>query len=137
MASRFSDPNWWPTPPPQRPLPVSKIVVGTVLPVLAVVGAVAAMLTLGHKGSASTPVPAGAVTAETRTVSPSEADRRAALTECMSSAGDSGGSVRGRFGRTGPSEQYRRAFDVCRSLLEPSAAPQPAPTSKPGSVPVA
>jgi hypothetical protein len=136
MASRFSDPSWWPTPPPERPAPVSKIMVGTVVPVLAIVGAVAAVLTLGHGDRASTPVPTGAVTAETRTVSQGEAEQRAAFTECMRGAGGSGGSVRGRFGRTGPSSQYRRAFDVCRSLLRPDAAPQPPPAA-PGSIPVA
>jgi hypothetical protein len=139
MASRFSDPNWWPTPPPERPASVSKIMIGTVLPLLAIIGAVAAVLTFDHKGSdAAGPVPAGAVTAQTRTVSRGEGDRRAAFAECLRSvAGSGGNSVGGRFGRTGPSAQFRRAVDVCRSLLQPNAAPAapPAPTS--GAAPVA
>jgi hypothetical protein len=43
MASEFSDPAWWPKPPPQPPKPISvrKIVVGTILPIIAlIVGAV-------------------------------------------------------------------------------------------------
>ena len=52
MSSRFSNPDWWPTPPP-KPLKapsVAKLVFGTLVPALAVVGAVVGISTFGSSG---------------------------------------------------------------------------------------
>ena len=138
MADRFSDPGWWPTPPP-KPLEApsaAKLVFGTILPAVAVVGAVVALSTIGHSGhkpkakeapAAATPVGA------------TEQSRRQAFADCMKSMGaGSGFRGGGRLGRGGPSKSFRTAFDVCRSLVATGApAPvAPAPT-RTTSAPVA
>jgi hypothetical protein len=54
MATQFSDPAWWPKPPPQPPKPVSirKIMFGTVVPIAAVVVGAIVVFTM-HTNSAS------------------------------------------------------------------------------------
>ena len=66
MSSRFSNPDWWPTPPPKPPKApsVAKLVFGTLIPALAVVGVVVGMSTFagsGHrtKTTAAAPVVLG------------------------------------------------------------------------------
>ena len=58
MAAQFSDPAWWPKPPPAPPKPISpmKIVFGTVVPAIALVGLVIFIVTQsrGHGSSVST-----------------------------------------------------------------------------------
>src|SRR5262249_16602956 len=110
MTDRFSDPGWWPTPPP-KPLQApsaAKLVFGTILPAVAVVGAVVVLSTIGHSGHK------------------------------LKSMGAGSGFRGGRFGGGGPSKSFRTAFEVCRSLLathRPApAAPAPTRTT---SVPVA
>jgi hypothetical protein len=55
MASEFSDPAWWPTPPPKPPSTVSmtKIVFGTLLPIGAAVLIAVVVLTQKHHHSAA------------------------------------------------------------------------------------
>ena len=55
MASEFSDPAWWPTPPPEPPRTVSmtKVVFGTLLPVAAGILITVVVLTQKHHHSAA------------------------------------------------------------------------------------
>ncbi|HEX4518597.1 MAG TPA: hypothetical protein VH063_03345 [Gaiellaceae bacterium] len=55
MANEFSDPAWWPTPPPKPPSKVSttKVVFGTLLPVGAAVLIAIVVLTQKHHQSAA------------------------------------------------------------------------------------
>ena len=135
MADRFSDPGWWPTPPP-KPLTApsaAKLVFGTILPAVAVVGAVVALSTIGHSGHKLKPNEAPAAATP---VGATEQTRRQAFAGCMKSMGaGSGFGGGGRFGgRGGPSKSFRTAFEVCRSLLAtggPAPAPPPARTTPP------
>jgi len=122
MSSRFSNPDWWPTPPP-KPLKapsVAKLVFGTLVPALAVVGAVVGISTFGSSGhktktTAAEPIALG--------IGSARDDRRQALQECMKNMGASTGARGGgRFGGGGPSKSFRDAFDVCRSLVETGGA---------------
>jgi hypothetical protein len=139
LADRFSDPGWWPTPPP-KPLKApsaAKLVFGTILPGLAVVGAVVALSTIGHSSHKAKPEAAAPAATS---VGATEQSRRQAFAECMKSM-DAGPSFRGggRFGGGGPSKRFRTAFEVCRSLLSPgSRAPvAPAQPTRTTAVPVA
>jgi len=123
MTDRFSDPGWWPTPPP-KPLKApsaAKLVFGTILPAVAVVGAVVALSTVGHSGNKPKPkeAPAAATPVGATEQSPPQA-----FADCMKSMG--AGFRGGRFGGSGPSKSFRTAFEVCRSLL---ATGGPAPAS--------
>ena len=116
MSSRFSDPDWWPTPPPKPPKApsVAKLVFGTLIPALAVVGVVVGMSTFagsGHrtKTTAAAPVVLG--------IGSAREDRRQAFQDCMKNMGAGSSSRGGRFGAAG----RRRASairNVCRSLVE-------------------
>jgi hypothetical protein len=138
MADRFSDPGWWPTPPP-KPLKApsaAKLVFGTILPAVAVVGAVVALSTIGHSSDKAKPKAAAPVPVR---VGATEQSRRQAFADCMKSMGaGSGFRSGGRFGGGGPSKRFRTAFEVCRSLLSSGtlapAAPSPTRTT---AVPVA
>jgi hypothetical protein len=136
MADRFSDPGWWPTPPP-KPLKApsaAKLVFGTILPALAVVGAVVALSTIGHSSHKAQPKAAAPVPAR---VAATEQSRRQAFADCMKSMGaGSGFRGGGRFGGGGPSKSFRTAFDVCRSLLsrgglQPATPPRTGTTAAP------
>jgi hypothetical protein len=138
MADRFSDPGWWPTPPP-KPLKApsaARLLFGTILPAVAVVGAVVALSTMGHSGHKPKPKEAPAAAA---LVGATEQSRRQAFADCMKSMGaGSGFRGGGRFGGGGPSKSFRTAFEVCRSLLA-TGGPAPAPPAPPRttSAPVA
>jgi hypothetical protein len=128
MADRFSDPGWWPTPPP-KPLKApsaARLVFGTILPAVAVVGAVVALSTIGHSGHKPKPKEAPAAAAP---VGAAGQSRRQAFADCMKSMGaGSGFGGGGRFGGGGPSKTFRTAFEVCRSLLATGGrAPAPPP----------
>jgi len=94
MASQFSDPAWWPKPPPQPPKPISmtKIVFGTLLPVAALI--VGGILVFNqHTSSASS----------TRSI--------AAFDDCLKAHGY-------EPGRT-DSSQTSAAVRACRNKLPP------------------
>ena len=125
MSDRFSDPNWWPQPPP-KPLKApsaAKLVFGTLVPAVAVVGAVVWMSGFGHSGHKAKSAAPLAVT-----VGAAAEGSRQAFFECMRSAG-AGSRSRGggRFGGGGPSKDFRSALDVCRSLLQPGQSGPVAP----------
>jgi hypothetical protein len=139
MGDRFSDPGWWPTPPP-KPLKApsaAKLVLG-ILPGIAVVGAVVALSTIGHSGHKAKPKATAAVAATSGGATPPS--RRQAFADCMRSMGAGAGfGGGGRFGGGGPSKHFRTAFEVCRSLVSrggPAPAP-PAPPTRTTAVPVA
>jgi uncharacterized membrane protein YgcG len=132
MSSRWEDPNWWPTPIPPKPPSTAKVVIGILVPVVAVAAAVLAILVLQHSGgkpiAAKAAAPAGALASSSRV------DRRAAFDQCMKSMGAGSGSGfrgGGRFGGgRGPSQSFRNALAVCRSLLQTGGlSPQPLPTT--------
>jgi len=136
MADRFSDPGWWPTPPP-KPLKApsaAKLVVG-IFPGIVVVGAVVALSTIGHSGDKAKPKATAAAAATS--VGETARSRQEAFTDCMKTMG-AGGGFRGggRFGGGGPSKRFRTAFQVCRSLVSRGPAPA-APAPRTTAVPVA
>jgi hypothetical protein len=139
MSGRFSDPNWWPTPPPKPPKAPSemKLVFGTLVAALVVVGAFVALSGFGHSGHKAKTAAAAAPAAPVAVgVDAARAERRQALQQCLKSMGaGSGPRGGGRFGGGGPSKSFRNAYDVCRSLLQPNdlvpAAPRRTSTTAP------
>ena len=135
MSSRWEDPNWWPTPIPQKPPSTAKVVIGILVPVVAVVAAAVAIVVLQHSGGK--PKAAGAASPAGAVASNAQVDRRAAFDQCMKSMGAGSRSSfggRGRFGGGGPSRSFRNAFVLCRSLLQsggPPPGPLPATTATP------
>jgi hypothetical protein len=130
-SDRLSDPGgWWPTPPP-KPLKApsaAKLVFGTILPAVAVVGAVVALSTIGHSSHKPEAAAAGPVPAR---VTATEQSRRQAFRDCMKSLGAGSGFRGGRFGG-GPSKSFRTAYEVCRSLLA-TAGPAPVAPQRTGT----
>ena len=130
MADRSSDSSWFPTPPP-KPLEApsaATLLLGTILPALAVVGAVVWLSTLGHSSHQATPKTAAPVAARLGTT---EQSRRQAFAECMKSVGAGSGSPgAGRLGGEGASKGFRTAFEVCRSLVSPGGVPPAAPSPR-------
>jgi hypothetical protein len=128
-----SSSDWFPTPPP-KPLQAAsatKVAFGALLIVLAVAGAAVA-LSAGH--SSPKMIPGTAPTAPVPATAPaSAADRRAAFDDCMKGMGAGSGPTQGRFGRSAPSQSFRDAFAVCRSLLQ-SGALDPAATGATGTL---
>ena len=127
MSDRFSDPSWWPQPPP-KPLKApsaAMLVFGSLVAAVAVVGALFWLSGIGHSGhKAKSAADPAAVT-----VSAAAQGSRQAFAECMRSMGAGSGSPsRGRFGGGGPSKNFREARDVCRSLLQPG---EPGPIAPP------
>ena len=128
MADAPSGPNWFPTPPP-KPLEApsaAKVGLGVLVVVLVVAGGAVALSNVGrssHK-TATTPIP------KTRGVAtPTREDRRQAFEDCMKSMGaGTPAAPRSRFGGGGPSQRFRDAFGVCRSLLQTGALDPVAPT---------
>ena len=96
MASQFTDPSWW-QPRPRRPQEISatKVIVGTLVPAILVVGAVVAVIvTSRHKGQAK-----------------AQSERSvAAFSVCMSAHGITASTKSGS-----PAQQ--QALDDCRETL--------------------
>jgi hypothetical protein len=122
VSDRFSDPGWWPTPPPRPQQPLGSQVAGWFLPLLAVGGIVVGLTLLlnPHHGAthqatshgctqatvgcgAAAPAPGPAVP-QSRAQAP-----RQAFNDCMRQNG--GGSR--------SSGHARDAFAICRSLVGP------------------
>jgi len=138
VSDRFSDPSWWPQPPP-KPLKapsVATLVLGSVVGAIAVVGAIFWISGSGDSGhkAKSAAAPAAVI------VGAADQERRQAFAECMRSMGaGSSFQSRGRFGGGGgPSKNFREARDVCRSLLQPGqSGPIAPPRTGPAPAPVA
>jgi len=142
MSSQFSDPNWWPKPPPVKVPSTAKIVFGTIVPVVVAAGLVIALLTAPHGSPPAKTTAVRAALAGPESAAEAEASRRVAFAQCLKGMGagsSSGFGRRGRFGRTGPSQSFRDAFDVCRSLLQSGGLDPspPAPTRTSTTLPVA
>jgi hypothetical protein len=139
VSDRFSDPSWWPTPPPRPQQPLGSQVAGWLLPLLAVGGLVVGLTLLlnPHHGTTHQPTPHGcaqgaggcgaAAPASAPAVPQSQAQRQA-LNDCMRQNG--GG---------GRSSHARDAFALCRGLVGPGRGQTTplAPTSTTASPPVA
>jgi len=126
VSDRFSDPSWWPQPPP-KPLKapsVATLVLGSVVAAIAVVGAIFWISGSGDSGHKAKSAAAPAAV----TVGAADQGSRQAFADCMRSmgAGSSFGS-RGRFGGSRPPKNFREARDVCRSLLQPGRSGPIAP----------
>ena len=125
MSSRDGS-SWFPEPrrKDKPPPSAAKLLLGTLLPVVAVAGLVVALTGFKH----TSPTAAGKTvsTAQVTTdVSP-----RQAFNDCMRSAGAGAGSRGrssgfggGRFAPRPDMNKIRQAFAICRSILQNSAAP--------------
>jgi hypothetical protein len=123
-SDNFSDPNWWPTPPPKplRAPSAAKILLVVLLAAAGGGGIYAATrLSPSHSPSHTATVPA-APAPDVR-VGAAAQDDREAMRQCLRSLGAGSGSAFGsRFGGGGPARGEREAFAVCRSLLQPDRA---------------
>jgi hypothetical protein len=122
--------DWFPTPPP-KPLQAAstaKLALGALLVVLLIAGAAVALSTVGHSSPAATTTPPAVPTAPVP-ATPTAASRRAAFEDCLKGMGAGSAPGVGRFGRGGPSQSFRDAYDVCRSLLQSGALDPVAPGS--------
>ena len=142
----FSDPNWWPTPPPQKATPTAKLVTTGIVSVVVVAGVVALLVGMhGHKGNAAKEgVKMAAYASCVRSHGgPSQDCAQAegdAFRECLHNAGYGGRSGFGRFGGvSGPSSGYRQAVQDCQSELELASrvGPSPPAPTTTGSAPIA
>jgi hypothetical protein len=125
MSDHTSDPNWFPQPPP-KPLkapPALPLVFGALVLAVTVVAAIIWLSGSHHSSRKTQPA---AATATVSSAAPRS--REQAFAECMRGMGANAGSGgRGRFGRSGPSRNFRTAVDVCRSLVQPGAPSPVAP----------
>jgi hypothetical protein len=98
MATEFSDPAWWPKPPPKppKPIPLTKILVGTIVPLAVIAGVVVLVLTQRPKA------------APTRSI--------AAFETCLRTQGIVAGDQ---------SPQAERAAHACRGKLPAGTTFQP------------
>jgi hypothetical protein len=140
MASRWDDPSWWPKPRPPKPPTNEQVVLALGLPFIAVGVALLLFLNARHSGHKPSAAAGRTAAAQVTTTTSAEESSRQAFQDCMKSAGAGSGGFqpRGRFGRGGPSEKFREAYEVCRGLLQsgnPSAPPPKA--AKPAAPPVA
>lgn len=121
MADSSSEPNWFPTPAP-KPLQApsaAKVGLGVLVVVFAVAAGGVALSSAGHSSHKAAATP---TTSTTRVLTaPSAEDRRQAFDDCMKSMGAGSPAPRSRFGGGGPSQHFRDAFGVCRSLLQTGA----------------
>jgi hypothetical protein len=101
-------------PPP----PASKLLLGTLLPILAVVGIVLAITGFRHSDTK-----AAGPAVSTAQVTTGPVDPRQAFDDCMRNAGVSRGSRVGRFGSRPNLQKFRQAFEICRSITQNGAAP--------------
>ena len=125
MSERVSDGSWFPKPPP-KPLKAPSAATLLFASVIFAVAVAGVILWLTDNGSGQKTKAASAPAAAT--VGASAQSPRQAFADCMRSMGaGSGSSGRGRFNR-GPSESFRNAYAVCRSLIRPQ---QQGPVSPP------
>jgi hypothetical protein len=95
--AEFSDPQWWPKPPPKPPTPITlRMIVGSVLPLAVVVAGVALIVTQRGSHAAKT------------------VQSVAAYEQCLRSHG---GAAAG-----GPGGAARQAQHACQSFLPPGVS---------------
>ena len=166
MEPKFSDPAWWPRrlELPKTTSP-ARLIVGTLVPVIAVVALVVAVLTHGGdsssgssgsvvgfetcmaaSGGAAAPGTAGqaAAIANCRELLPAgthigrigSGSAQEQFADCMQDAGD--GGRRGRFGH-GPSRAFSNALEICRLLVRSPThdrPPSPPAPASPSQAPI-
>lgn len=128
MADSSSGPGWFPTPPP-KPLQApsaAKVGLGVLVVVLAVAAGGVALSSIGHSNRDAITTSIAVTGATNGVATPSSEDRRQAFDDCMKSMGAGSPAPRTRFGG-GPSQHFRDAFGVCRSLLRTGALDPVAP----------
>ena len=167
MEPKFSDPAWWPRrlELPKTTSP-ARLIVGTLVPLIAVVALVVAVLT--HGGDSSNGNSGSVVAFETcmaasgaGAAAPGTAGQSAAIAncrellpagthigrigsgtaqeqfaDCMQDAGD--GGRRGRFGH-GPSRAFSNALEICRLLVQAPTrdrSPSPPAPASPSRAPI-
>jgi hypothetical protein len=111
-ASWFPEPRRKDKPPPSA----AALLLGTLLPVVAVAGLVVALTGFRHPSHQA----AGSVSTAQVTTGP--VDARQAFNDCMKSAGAGGGGRRsglggGRFSPRPDFNKIRQAYAICRSIL--------------------
>ncbi len=142
MASQFSDPEWWPKPPPKPPRPISiwKVVFGTLVPAVAVIAGAAFVVTQRSGSSAGSPCPAATSAAAPTAGGPvaprgpqacaparppgtgtgrfgGDGPGQVAFESCIRSA--TAGLSPGSF-RHGHGDAIRNAYEVCQTLIQGS-----------------
>ena len=142
MSSRDGS-SWFPEPRRRDKPPPSaaKLLLGTLLPVVAVAGLVVALTGFRH----TSPTAAGKTTVSTAQVT-TDVSPREAFNDCMRSAGAgsrgrSSGFGGGRFAPRPDMNKIRQAFAICRSILQNGTAPTdpsvPITPTTPAAPPVA
>jgi hypothetical protein len=143
MSSRDGS-SWFPEPrrKDKPPPSAATLLLGTLLPVVAVAGLVVALTGFRHTShtAAGKAVSTGQVQITTGPV-----DSRQAFNDCMRSAGAGGGGRSGfgggRFGSRPDVNKIRQAYEICRSILQSGAAPSvpltPTTPTTPAPPPVA
>jgi hypothetical protein len=141
MSSRDGS-SWFPEPrrKDKPPPSAAKLLLGTLLPVVAVAGLVVALT--GFRHTNNTPAAKAVSTAQVTT---GPVSSREAFNDCMRSAGAGGGRRSGfgggRFSPRPDMNKYRQAYAICRSILQSGTAPSgpltPSTTTAPAPPPVA
>ena len=126
MSSRDGS-SWFPEPrrKDKPPPSAAKLLLGTLLPVVAVAGLVVALTGFRHPGNT-----AAGKTVSTAQVTTGPVDPRQAFNDCMRSAGAGNRGRRSGFGggRFSPRPDFnkiRQAYAICRSVLQNGTAPAP------------
>jgi hypothetical protein len=134
-ASWFPEPRRKDKPPPSA----ATLLLGTLLPVVAVAGLVVALTGFKHPGHQ-----AAGKSVSTGQVTTGPVDPRQAFNDCMRSAGAGGGRSSGFGGRFAPRPDFnkiRQAYAICRSVLQNGTAPgaplTPTTSTTPAPPPVA
>lgn len=140
----MGDTSWFPKPRPKpvpKPPSMNRLLVGTLLPVVAIAGIIVA-LSSSHSHPSTKTGPTSTLTSRQQSAADQAASQRAAFESCMKSMGAGGGGGRGGFGRFGGGvsrsaiNKLRQAQAACEAILNPSQAPPPARTGT-GTPPVA
>jgi hypothetical protein len=117
-SSWFPEPRRKDKPPPSA----ATLLLGTLLPVVAVAALVVALTGFRHPGHA-----AAGKTVSTTQVTTGPVDERQAFNDCIRSAGAGGGGRSGfgggRFGSRPDVNKIRQAYAICRSILSNGPAP--------------
>jgi len=138
----MGDTSWFPKPrakPVPKPPSMTRLLAGTLLPVVAIAGVVVALSTSHSHAPSKTSSKAAAVTTGPQNAVNVAAERRAAFEACLKNMGVGGGGGRGFGGRFGgfgggSASKLRQAFDICNTLAQEAGSPAPAPTQT-GSAP--
>jgi len=140
----MGDTSWFPKPRPKpvpKPPPMSRLLVGTLLPVVAIAGLIVA-LSSSHSHQGTKTGTTSTLSGRQQSAANAAASERAAFDSCMKSMG-AGGGGRGGFGRFGGGvsrsamqnqlNKLRQAQAACNAILNGGPAPGPAPAQAGGA----